>query len=711
MTRSVAESWSKTTAVNFWWAESLMNNRQYYKNKVAIKGYYWRTKTREPVSTPIWYPVIIRNRVFRSLPMTESHSRMRWSTKPVAVALSVGCMVCLLVSLLKYSGVLQAVELTVYDFAIRVKPAVAQDNRIVVLGIREADIARLGQWPLSDAFIAGLINQITALEPTAIGVDIYRDRPVLPGSDELASVLVANQSVVFVDKFGTSAATAVKPPAVLAGTDQYGFSDMPVDTDGTVRKGLLFLDDGSKPRYSFGLRLALKYLEKRDVFPAPGESDASHLRLGETSIEPFESSDGPYTKTDAAGYQFLLDYQGGSQAFKMLSLGELEAGYITTDDIKDKIVIVGVIADSVKDYFQTPFHQGVGLSAGTPGVMLHAHAISQLLRFAEGEVEQLTFFSEGLEYLWIFLWAMIGIGAGLLVRSLAVFALTMIVVSTVLILITVTSFVSGAWVPIVPAVLAWLASGALMTAFMMGHEKAERKLVMDLFSRHVSPDVAREIWKQRDRFSAGGRLETQQITATVLFTDLQDFTPVSESMAPRELMEWLNQYMESMTSIVMEHGGFVDDYYGDAIKANFGVPVGGDDENHIREDVIRAARCALAMQEEMKHLNARLIKQYLPAIRMRVGICTGMVVAGCLGSSQRMKYTTIGDTVNTAARLEAYGKELAAMKNDGYCRILVAHSTAKRLQEQFELDGVGAISLKGKSEKVQVYQLHSETSN
>jgi adenylate cyclase len=186
---------------------------------------------------------------------------------------------------------------------------------------------------------------------------------------------------------------------------------------------------------------------------------------------------------------------------------------------------------------------------------------------------------------------------------------------------------------------------------------------------------------------------------------------VSEKLDPESLMSWLNEYMEEMATLIMEHHGIVDDYYGDAIKGDFGVPVVRTTTEQEREDAENATLCALAMRERLRGINSKCSERGLPHLRMRVGISTGSVVAGCLGSSMRMKYTTIGDPVNTAARLESLDKQsFAAMRDREDCRILVADSTRELLGNRFQLTPVGSLELKGKEEAVQVYSVdgHSD---
>ncbi|UCE87005.1 MAG: GAF domain-containing protein, partial [Deltaproteobacteria bacterium] len=248
-----------------------------------------------------------------------------------------------------------------------------------------------------------------------------------------------------------------------------------------------------------------------------------------------------------------------------------------------------------------------------------------------------------------------------------------------------------------------LTTVATMTssAVEQAREKGQRTTLMQLFAKHVSPQVAESLWEQREQFLDGGRPRSQKITATILFTDLQGFSGVSEQLDPETLMEWLNTYMDGITRVVMQHEGVVDDYFGDGVKANFGVPVPRTSEEQVREDAIHAVECALELEREMVRLNGSMKERGLPTLRMRIGIFTGPVLAGSLGSADRMKYTTLGDAVNTAARLESYDRDLAlAHLATSPCRILIGDSTLRHLGDRFETQRVGEVTLKGKTERI-----------
>jgi adenylate cyclase len=291
------------------------------------------------------------------------------------------------------------------------------------------------------------------------------------------------------------------------------------------------------------------------------------------------------------------------------------------------------------------------------------------------------------------------------VRTTTTFTLSIAVGLVVLVGVTLLAFIEHWWLPVAPVAIAWAGSAGLVTAFLSGHERQEKRFLMDLFSRSVSPAIAEEMWKQRASFLKGGRLAPQTMTVTVLFSDLMNFTTVAERLTPDQLMDWLNNYMDTMAGLVIAHGGVVDDYYGDAIKSNFGVPLPRTTAEEIRQDAHNALRCALAMRRKMEELVASWHMEGGPQVKVRVGIATGQVVAGCLGSAQRMKYTTIGDVVNTAARLETYGKEIPERLLDPYCQIMVAASTIAHLDGDFWLEPVGTLQLKGKAQGVEAFAL------
>ncbi len=622
--------------------------------------------------------------------------------RPTFVAFLLGVLMCMAVVGARNVGLLQRAELAAYDWLVRAKPrAQSADARIILLTITDADIAALGHWPMSDAALADIIERLLALKPRTIGFDLYRDLAVPPGTELLTHLLRENRQIVMAEKFGSGNEPAVAPPVVLGGTEQVGFADLMIDPGGVVRRALLFLDDGQRVGFSLPLRLVLNYLAIDGITPSPGEPDPSYLRLGDITLPPLTEDFGGYVNADVNGYQLLLDYDGGVQPFDAFTLADLRAGRI--QNARDRIVLVGVAADSVKDLFLSPFSHDQAQMASIPGMFLHAHAARQFLRSALEQVPPIRVWEEGMEQAWIAIWAIIGAGLAVTLRALPRLVLAGLGVSLALGGGTYGAFLNGWWISVVPPFISMTASMVLVIAYLAGMERTDRRFLMEIFSKHVSNDVANEIWRQRDALLNDGRLEAREMTVSVLFSDLEDFTPIAERLSAREMMDWLNDYMESMAGLVIAHGGVVDDYYGDAIKANFGAPIASTTDAEIAADAARAVNCAVAMRAAMRELNERYAAQDLPPARMRVGIATGVVVAGCLGSAQRMKYTTIGDVVNTAARLQAYGKEIPGKR--GPCTIVIAGETQQLLGDGPDVEFVGAVQLKGKASAVNAFRL------
>jgi adenylate cyclase len=244
-------------------------------------------------------------------------------------------------------------------------------------------------------------------------------------------------------------------------------------------------------------------------------------------------------------------------------------------------------------------------------------------------------------------------------------------------------------------------SAILITGYIANLERQDRQTLMKLFVRHVSPEIAAAIWQERHQLLKQGRLLGRKMTATVLFTDLQNFSSIAEHADPEALMSWLNQYMEAMTQVVLDYGGIVDKFIGDSVMAVFGVPIPRTTTEAIAEDAVQAVSCALAMIAKLQSLNQQWQTQGQLTAAMRVGIATGPVIVGSLGSSQRLEYTTLGDSVNVASRLESYDKFSA----QSICRILISEETHRYTQNKFPTQELGSVQLKGRQQPTAIYQV------
>ncbi|MDX1697663.1 MAG: adenylate/guanylate cyclase domain-containing protein, partial [Thiohalobacterales bacterium] len=542
-----------------------------------------------------------------------------WLQRPAVAGVIIALRVISALLLARGSGGLQFLDLATWDMFISLKTGDASPGeRIVLVTVTEDDIAALGSWPLSDAMLDRALGIISAQGARVIGLDMYRDTPVPPGTDALAATFAGNPRIIGVKKFASANAPGVRPHPSLEAAGRIGFSDVVVDSNGIVRRGLLFLDDRQTVSYSLALQLALAYLAAEGIFPQPGDPEPSHIRLGDVTIPPLERNDGPYHGADTAGYQFLLDYGEGRQGYPAVTLSRLLDGDFPADFFRDKVVILGVSAQSVKDIFFTPYNSGLGLDEGVAGVQVHAQITAQLLNAALDGVRPPRTVPEAWAMLWALLWIAAGVGVGLANISFGRVFLVMLAGLAVIVAAGYLAFMRGWWFPVMPPGLGWLAAAGITTAYLSRYERQQRGVLMNLFARHVSPDVADEIWRNREQYFANGRLRSQKVCVSTLFCDIEKFTTVSERLDPEALMGWLNDYMEEMATLIMQHNGIVDDYYGDAIKGDFGVPVIRTTREQERQDAENAVLCALAMRDRLHTINERCQQAGLPHLRMRV---------------------------------------------------------------------------------------------
>ncbi len=617
-----------------------------------------------------------------------------------------------LVILLRLLGFLQTWEWAALDQYFRWRPQEPVDERILIVGISEADLKKVGQWPIPDNVLAELLKKIKAQNPRVIGLDLYRDLPVLPGHDELVNVFETTPNLIGIEKINQQDPSAsVAPPPVLDQREQVGFNNVVIDADGKLRRSLLYMLDNNQVSFSFSMRLALMYLAEQDIISQPSQTNPLMINLGKGTFQPFSANDGGYVSADDGGYQILLNYKGPARTFPRVSLTEVLEDRIPPDLMRDRLVLIGATATSLNDFFYTPYSgDKIATQERTPGIEVQANMISHLLSSALQGRSGLKTWSEPIEGIWIFLWSLTGAtlcwvlrDAGGLAKLLPrwtvislLFALFGLVGSSYLAFI-----ISSWWIPVIPPALALLGAATATTGYIGNFEREERHTVMNLFGRHVTKQIAEAIWRDREQLLKEGRLRGQKMTATVLFSDLKGFSTVAENMGSEVLMAWLNQYMDAMAGTVLDHGGVVDKFIGDAVMAVFGVPIKRTTSAEIDQDAIAAVNCALAMAQKLQTLNQEWQRQGYPQTAMRVGIATGDVVTGSLGNAQRLDYTTLGDSVNIAARLESYDKTL----DGGICRILINEETYQHLHNQFPTKQIGQVRLKGREQLTAVYQI------
>ena len=639
---------------------------------------------------------------------------LKWKSSPHIVSLVIVLFVFCGTLVVRHMGWLQFLEFRAYDFFIQRQPKAATTDPIVLVEMTEADIQSPSlDYPIHDDKLAELLRNLSAGRPAAIGLDIWRDIPVPKsgvGLLQFHQVLQSHSNIVAIFTRTSSAGPGIPPPSILASNhDRIAFNDnFPVDVEvdhtvPRVRRGALFVNSPSGESFdALPFKLALLYLKGKGIEPEPDPSDPESFRLGRTRFRPLRANDGAYVDAKTGEFQILLNYKSPDQ-FIRYSFSDVLSGRVPPEKFHDKIILVGMNAPSVSDERVTPVkrnHRGIELQAVT---------VNQLLRQALDGEKSPAIWNDWLEDAWVFLWCLAGGAIGYRVRSPWRFGPESAACLFVLVGIVWFAFSKGWWIPLAAPAVAYAPAALLVTSYVAFHQRSMRGVLMKLYSRHVSKEIAESIWENRDSFLAGNRPLAQKLVVTVLFTDLKGFSTISERMEPAQLYGWLNRYLGTMAQVIQEHGGVLKQFTGDGILALFGVPVPHTDVREQAKDATAAVRCALAMGRRLVGLNDEWRKAGLPPVSMRAGLYTGEVAAGSVGSDDRFEYAVIGDVVNTAARLESYDKSLAdpdLLPNR--CRILVGAPTHNLLQGQFVSEEIGLLQVKGKVNKVPVFQIFSD---
>ena len=361
------------------------------------------------------------------------------------------------------AGVFQFLEWTVLDRFFRLRPAEPTDERIAIVTIDESDIDLLGHWPMSDTVLARLLDNIKRQQPRAIGLDIYRNLPVQPGHEELVKIYQSTPNLIGIEKVRGE---KIAPPIGLP-KEQAAISNFLLDTDGKLRRALLTGRADNKPHVSFGVKLALSYLEAEGIVL---ESTQKTTRLGFARFFPLRPKWGGYRPENMGGYQILLNYRGGRASFSTISMSDILANRIPQELMRDRVVLIGLTAHSLKDFFPTPYSQ-----RWMSGVVIHANLTSQILASALDGRTALRATPQLIDLLWIFLWSSFGsLGGWHLLQQnrfqkyffLAQAPLCIVSGSALLIASSYLSFAVGGWIiPVVSPFLALIASVILTTNY------------------------------------------------------------------------------------------------------------------------------------------------------------------------------------------------------------------------------------------------------
>ena len=534
-------------------------------------------------------------------------------------------------------------------------PKEPQDPDIVIVAITEDTLAQFPyRAPIDRQFLADLLTVLAEKAPRAIGIDVLFDQPTEPAKDKALKHVLAKLSV----------------PVLIAYTD----SDAVVSPEQKA-----YLDNFvPKEKRAFVTLAEDQFDVVRWVFPGQMLPDG-HYVMGLS--RGLAEAAGAKTRPQQIPIVWHGRPNGTDPAFREFPAHAVKV--LPADWFKGKIVLIGsdiTLTDRHRTPFMTVFSGGEGM---LPGVVIQAHALSQLLHGrttpqASWQIDLLIAIILGgigvaLSFAPLPLYARIG-GGLLVVLAFSAGGIALFSNGGPLL---------GLTTPNLSLALSFFA----MEALSGSQARAQREFIKGVFSQHVAPEVVQQIISDPARMTS---LEGERRMMSFLFTDVADFTTMSETIESRELARVLNLYLEGMTELVQKHGGMVDKFIGDAVFGIFNAPI--DLANHGEA----AVRCALEMDRFSSTFSVEQNARGIPFGRTRIGINTGTAVVGNFGSKKRYNYTASGDAVNTGARLEGLNKYFGT-------RISVSDAT-RQLCSDIRFRPTALVVLKGKTTATQVWE-------
>jgi len=607
--------------------------------------------------------------------------------------------------------ILQFLELKSLDLRMFYRGPIKHDNNIAIVAIDEKSLSELGRWPWSREVIARLVMGLKEYGVKTVGFDIVFSEPEGEADRLLAQAIAQTNNVTLGYFFHTTtrdighlSAQEIARGKELIGNSQYpivqvlspppeglffhayaavpcqeiiaqeavnsGYFNAFPDTDGVIRRAPLVVKFDDEYYFPLSIAILLQYFDSPPI----------KLKLSEIGVEEItiENSRIP---VDESG-RLLINYFGPARTFPHYSATDIIHHRLPPDILRNRIVVVGATATGIYDLRVTPF------SSVYPGVEIHANIIANVLQKNFLEHSSWTSFLDALAI--IFFGTLVGV---IVPRTKAVSGLVL----TLLLMIGVVIFNFLAfshfrmWLNLICPFLTMATIFLLINIYRYVTEEQEKKKIKNAFQYYLTPTVINEILTDPSKLKLGG----EKKDLSVMFSDIRGFTTLSEQLTPEALVSLLNEYLTAMTNIVFKYDGLLDKYIGDAIMAVFGAPI--DQPDH----ALRAGRTAIEMMDELHRLQDKWRSENRPIIDIGIGINSGDMVVGNMGSEMRFDYTVMGDNVNLASRLEGLNKEYGT-------HIIVSEYTQERIKDELLTRELDAVRVKGKKLPVRIFELLGE---
>jgi len=660
--------------------------------------------------------------------------------KKHAVRIIIGC-VLLLLFLLHGAGwlqlrLVQQLELWSYDHRLLRTMPTTVDDRIVIIDIDEKSLAEIGRWPWSRNQVARMVDLLfDRYQVAVVGFDVVFAEPDTSSGlrelealargalskeagfrkalaqsrgrldyDRLLASRFKGRPVVLGyyfagDTGGTSLKSGLLPSPVLEkNAFDSGVIHIPVktgyganiqilqkaaataghfnpdpDPDGVTRRVPMLQQYNGSYYESLSLavlRAMFGYPEIMPGFPGGSGSMLEWLQVADLKL-PVDSS-----------ASALIPYRGNQGSFPYISAADILKGRVSTETLEGAIILVGTTAPGLMDLRSTP------VSAVYAGVEIHANMIAGML---DNSIRHAPTYARGAEL------ASLLVGGGLLILLLPLLgplwslALTIGVVGLSG-LINYLAWRSGLVLPLASQMTLFPILYAFNASYGFLVESRTKRQITGLFGQYVPPQIVQTMSKDPENFTMAA--EAREMT--VLFTDVVGFTSIAEKLTPKELATFMNEYLTAMTAIIYEHGGTVDKYIGDAIMAFWGAPL------HDPDHALHAVQAALAMRKRMVSLQQEMTVQGFPEIKIGIGVNSGTMRVGNMGSSFRVAYTVMGDAVNLASRLEGLTRQ--------YDTWVITGEATRGLINGYVWRELDLVRVKGKNEPVAIFEPCGEES-
>ena len=627
----------------------------------------------------------------------------------------------------------------IYDTRLRLTMPDSVDTRIVILDIDEKSLAEVGRWPWGRDRVSELIKKLfDKYGLVMVGFDVvfaeadsssglpvleslakkeFKDnaqfqsilgqlRPMLD-HDAMFAQTIKGRPVVLGYYFNSAddarESGGIPVPVIPAGafagkniafTSWKGFGgnlqefqknaasaghfNPLVDFDGVSRRVPMLAEYKGAYYESLSLSMIRTLLALGSgKFPdvVPGYPPDRVISSGYAGLEWLEV--GPLKIPVDENVSALIPYRGKQGSFQYFSLADVMSDRLPVETLKGKIALIGTSAPGLLDLRSTP------VGSVYPGVEIHANLIAGML---DSSIKQRPPFMLGAEVILLLIG---GITLSLLMPVLSPLRATLVSILAMLLITGINVLIwsgAGMVLPLASSLLLTMGLFILNMAYGYFVESRSKRQFTELFGQYVPPELVDKMAQDPEKYSMEGKRED----LTVLFSDIRGFTTISESLDPHELSAYINEYLTTMSLIIRNNHGTLDKYIGDAIMAFWGAPVA--DPAHHRNGVITA----LQMQEKATALNEEFRKRGWPEIKIGVGLNSGVMSVGDMGSKVRKAYTVMGDPVNLGSRLEGITKQYGV-------GILVGEST-KRAVTDIVFREVDRVRVKGKEEPVAIFE-------